>query len=176
MNICSGAISFIIVVTPVFIKSITWPPHMRFISGIITSHTSKLPQQIMKAYFKPIIYPRPRTAALVLIFRTTFALSAIVWPIPKTVVLMVSAQVPNVLTTKSYKPPTRPLTSRVPTPLPPSPLTRICVVAVASGNGYFPCISLTKYFLNGIRNRMPRMPPSREDRNICMKLTSTPRM
>ena len=103
-------------------------------------------------------------------------MSATVRPIPSTVVLIVSDQVPKVLTRKSYNPPIRPLTSNVPAPLPPSPLTRIWVVAVASGKGYLPCISLTKYFLKGIRNRIPSTPPSREDRNICMKLTSTPRI
>ena len=99
-----------------------------------------------------------------------------VCPIPMTVVLTVSAQVPKVLTRKSYRPPIKPLTSRVPAPLPPSPLTRIWVVAVASGKGYLPCISFTKYFLKGIRNNIPSTPPNKDDRNIWVKLTSTPRM
>ena len=59
---------------------------------------------------------------------------------------------------------------------PPSPLTRTWVVAVASGKGYFPCISFTKYFRNGIRNRMPSTPPSSELSTIWKKFTSMPRM
>ena len=51
--------------------------------------------------------------------------------------------------------------------LPPlAPETSTCVVAVASGKGYLPCISLTKYLRNGIRNRMPMMPPSSEAMKI----------
>ena len=41
-----------------------------------------------------------------------------------------------------------------------------CVVAVASGNGYLPCMSLTKYLRNGMRNKMPMIPPSSEEMNI----------
>ena len=90
---------------------------------------------------------------------------------------MVSAHVPKVATQKSYNPPMRPAAISVFADEPPlSPLTRTCVVAVASGNGYFPCISFTKYFRNGMRNRMPSTPPSSELRNICQKLTSTPRI
>ena len=36
------------------------------------------------------------------------------------------------------------------------PEIRICVVAVASGKGYFPCISETKYLRNGIKNNIPK--------------------
>ena len=112
-----------------------------------------------------------------MIFRTTLALSATAWPQPITVVDRVSAQVPKVATRKSYRPPMRPAQTSVFAEEPPlSPLTRTCVVAVASGNGYLPCISFTKYLRKGIRNRMPSTPPSRELRNICQKLTSTPRM
>ena len=65
-----------------------------------------------------------------------------------------------------------PLASKVFAPFPPlSPLTRTWVVAVASGNGYFPCISLTKYFLNGIRNKMPSTPPSRLEKKTFPKFT-----
>jgi len=76
---------------------------------------------------------------------------------------------------KSYSPPTRPLRRSVFALLPPaSPLTSTSVVAVASGKGYFPCISFTKYLLKGMRKRIPRTPPSSEDRNIFQKFTSIP--
>ena len=52
-----------------------------------------------------------------------------------------------------------------------SPDTSTCVVAVASGKGYLPCISLTKYLRKGIRNRIPSTPPSSELINTCIKLT-----
>ena len=65
-----------------------------------------------------------------------------------------------------------PLTRRVLAPFPPlSPLTSTCVVAVASGNGYFPCCSFTKYFLNGMRKSMPRIPPRSDEKNTFVKLT-----
>ena len=59
---------------------------------------------------------------------------------------------------------------------PLSPLTSTWVVAVASGKGYFPCISFTKYLRNGMRKRIPSTPPRSELRAICQKFTSTPRM
>jgi len=50
---------------------------------------------------------------------------------------------PKVDTTKSYRPPINPLMSKKRASFPPdSPLTRICVEAVASGKGNFPCMSL----------------------------------
>ena len=150
---------------------------MRFISGMITSQTSSEPQQMMKEYFRPTMYPRPSTAAPVFIFRTTFALSASAAPQPITVVETVSAQAPKVAMIKSYRPPITPAaTSVFALEPPPSPLTRTWVVAVASGKGYFPCISFTKYFRNGIRNRMPSTPPSSELSTIWKKFTSMPRM
>ena len=171
-KICSADISPTVAVIPVFIRSITCPPQIRFISGMMTSHTRKLPQQIMNAYLSPTMYPSPRTAAPVLSLSTTLAFSAIASPKGSIRVVMVSPQSPNVEMMKSYRPPTSPLASRVFAPLPPlSPLTRTWVVAVASGNGYFPCISLTKYFLNGIRNRIPRTPPRRDEKNTLVKLT-----
>ena len=117
------------------------------------------------------------TAAPVFILRTSLALSARVTPQPITVVESVSAQVPKVATAKSYRPPIRPADMSVlALAPPPSPLMSTCVVAVASGKGYFPCISFTKYFRKGMRKRMPSTPPSRELRTICQKFTSTPRM
>ena len=46
------------------------------------------------------------------------------------------------------------------------PDTITCVVAVASGKGYLPCMSFTKYLRKGMKNRIPRMPPSSDERNI----------
>ena len=45
------------------------------------------------------------------------------------------------------------------------------VVAVASGNGNLPCMSLTKYLRNGMKNKMPSRPPSSELKNTSRKLT-----
>ena len=78
-----------------------------------------------------------------------------------------SFQRPNVATRKSYSPPTIPAISKGLAWSPPfAPLTSTCVVAVASGKGYFPCISLTKYLRNGIRNKMPMMPPRSDEMKI----------
>ena len=49
---------------------------------------------------------------------------------------------------------------------PLAPDTSTCVVAVASGKGYLPCMSLTKYLRKGMRNRIPRMPPRAEAKNM----------
>ena len=46
-----------------------------------------------------------------------------------------------------------------------SPLTSTCVVAVASGKGYLPCMSFTKYLRNGMRNSMPSIPPRSDAKN-----------
>ena len=54
----------------------------------------------------------------------------------------------------------------------PSPLTSTWVVAVASGKGYLPCMSLTKYLRKGMKKSMPNMPPKSELRNISKKLTA----
>ena len=93
-------------------------------------------------------------------------------PQPHMRVEMVSAQKWKVVIRKSYRPPMRPLISNNLAWLPPlAPDTMISVVAVASGNGYLPCMSETKYLRNGIRNRMPKKPPKSEERKICQKLT-----
>ena len=79
---------------------------------------------------------------------------------------------PKVATMKSYNPPTRPAKSNGLACEPPlAPLTSTCVVAVASGNGYLPCISLTKYLRKGMRNKMPMIPPKSELRNTFMNDT-----
>ena len=79
---------------------------------------------------------------------------------------------PKVDTTKSYNPPIPAAKISGLAWLPPcSPDTSTCVVAVASGKGYSPCFSCTKNLRNGIRNRIPRHPPSRLERNTCMKFT-----
>ena len=74
---------------------------MRFMRGMMTSHTRKLPQQMMKAYLSPTMYPRPRTAAPVFTLRTTFAFSANAAPHGRTFVVRVSPQSPKVDTMKS---------------------------------------------------------------------------
>ena len=172
VKICSADSCDTVLFMPVFIRSMTSGPQMRFIRGMMTSHTRKLPQQITKAYFSPTIYPSPRTAAPVLSLNTSLAFSAMASPNGSMRVVMVSLQIPKVETMKSYKPPTSPLIRSVLAPFPPlSPLTSTCVVAVASGNGYFPCISFTKYFLKGIRNRMPRIPPKSDEKKTFVKST-----
>ena len=55
--------------------------------------------------------------------------------------------------------------------LSPSPEMSTCVDAVASGKGYLPCISLTKYLRKGMRKRMPMTPPKSDARNTSRKLT-----
>ena len=120
LKIISGDISPTVCAMPVPIRSMTWFPKSRFIPGMITSQTRNEPQQMMNAYFKPTMYPRPSTAAPVFNFKTTFALSATTWPKCVNVVLMVSAQAPNVEMTKSYNPPMRPAVIRVLVLFPPS--------------------------------------------------------
>ncbi len=51
------------------------------------------------------------------------------------------------------------------------PLASTWVVAVASGKGYLPCMSFTKYLRKGMKNSMPSTPPRSELRNIWKKLT-----
>ena len=76
---------------------------------------------------------------------------------------------PKVATMKSYSPPTIPASSSGLAWSPPlAPETSTCVVAVASGKGYLPCISLTKYLRNGMRNKMPMMPPRSDEMKIFM--------
>ncbi len=53
LKICSGAISEMVWAMPVPMRSMTLPPQMRFIRGMMTSHTRKEPQQMMKAYLRP---------------------------------------------------------------------------------------------------------------------------
>ena len=150
----------------------TSPPHISEMPGIMIHHTSAEPRQMMSAYFSPMIKPRPSTAAPVYTWHTSFAFSAMVSPNGSILVEMVSFQRPNVLTMKSYRPPTSPAKSNVLAWLPPfSPDTSTCVVAVASGKGYLPCMSATKYLRNGMRNSMPSTPPSSELKNTWKKLT-----
>ena len=53
LKIWSADMSPMVCVMPEFMRSMTCPPQMRFISGMMTSQTRKLPQQIMNAYFSP---------------------------------------------------------------------------------------------------------------------------
>ena len=150
----------------------TWSPHSIAMPGTMIIHTASEPAQIMAAYFNPTIYPSPKTAAPVLILSTSFALSAIVSPQPHTRVVKFSFHHPKVATIKSYRPPMSPAKSNGFAWLPPfSPEISTCVLAVASGKGYSPCFSLTKYLRKGMRNRIPRIPPSKELMNIWKKST-----
>ena len=114
----------------------------------------------------------PKRAALVLILNTNFALSAMVVPNSQQREVKFSFQAPKAATAKSNKPPTIPATKRgfACEPL-RSPEISTCVEAVASGKGYLPCMSFTKYLRNGIKNRMPKIPPNSDERKTCKKLT-----
>ena len=101
LNICSADISDTVAVMPVFMRSMTCPPHIRFIRGMMTNHTRKLPQQMIRAYFSPTIYPRPRTAAPVFSLNTSLALSAMAAPKGRIFVVTVSAHNPKVDMMKS---------------------------------------------------------------------------
>ena len=142
------------------------------IPGTMSHHTANEPRQIMNAYFRPMMYPKPNTAAQVFTLNTSLALSAAITPQSITRVVKFSFHQPTVATMKSYNPPTRPATSNGLACEPPfSPLTRTCVVAVASGKGYLPCMSLTKYLRNGIINRIPSIPPNSEEKNTLKNET-----
>ena len=79
---------------------------------------------------------------------------------------------PKVESRKSYRPPTIPAMSRGRAWSPPFwPLTSTWVVAVASGNGNLPCMSLTKYLRKGMKNKIPKQPPSNELRKTSRKFT-----
>ena len=52
------------------------PGNKRAIPGTIIHQMSILPAQMMVAYFKPMMYPMPNTAAPVLILKTSLAFSA----------------------------------------------------------------------------------------------------
>jgi len=135
--------------------------------GIITNQPTNEPAAMIAVYFSPMMYPIPVTAAPTFNLNTSFALSAKASPHGITLEVTTSLHQPNVAIIKSYIPPIRPLTTSKRACLPPfSPDTSTSVVAVASGNGSFPCMSDTKYFRNGIRKRMPRIPPKSDDRKI----------
>ena len=126
------------------------------IIGSKTHHTKNEPAQIIAAYFNPMIYPKPRTAAEVLIEKTSLHFSAKVAPHVVICVDNCSVHKPKVDTTKSYNPPIpaaqmRGLAEEVAeVELLSASFSsfsleiRTCVVAVASGNGYSPCFSFTK--------------------------------
>ena len=79
----------------------TWSWKITPIPGTSTHHTASEPRVMMKAYFRPMIYPRPNTAAPVLTLNTSFALSASVSPSPMTRVVNISFHHPKVATMKS---------------------------------------------------------------------------
>ena len=114
----------------------------------------------------------PSRAALVFSLKTSFVFSASRSPQAQQRLVKFSFHAPNDATAKSNSPPTKPATSSGLAWLPPrSPEMSTWVEAVASGKGYFPCMSFTKYLRKGIRKRMPRMPPRSEAMNTSRKLT-----
>ena len=84
---------------------------MKAMPGTITHQTRAEPQQMMKAYLSPTMYPKPRTAAPVLHLNTSLAFSATVSPHNRARLVKFSCQRPNVATTKSYRPPSKPAIS-----------------------------------------------------------------
>ena len=71
------------------------------IRGTMRNHTRHEPAVMITAYFKPIIYPRPSTAAPVLSENTTLNLSAHIAPNSHIRVDTTSVHAPKVLTIKS---------------------------------------------------------------------------
>ena len=98
LKINSGSLSLNIIVPSVVIPN----------NGITKNQTKKEPAQMIRLYFKPIIKPRPRTAALVFNENCNFNFWAI--PSPQGIILeeRVSLQAPKLETRKSYNPPTNP--------------------------------------------------------------------
>ena len=172
LNIISGDISLTAIVMFGFHVLRTWSPNTRANPGTMTNHTTREPAHMMAAYFRPTIYPNPSTAAPVFILKTNLNFSATISPALHMRLVKFSFHHPKVPTIKSYRPPMSPaIRSGFAWSPPFSPDTRTCVLAVASGKGYSPCLSFTKYLRNGMRKRIPNTPPSRELMNICMKFT-----
>ena len=131
-----------------------------------TNHERNEPAAMIAEYFNPTIYPNPNTIAEIFSFATSLNLSESISPNENIRVVMTSDHVPNALKIKSNKPPIKP---EVITLLPGLPLfsrnKNFCCRS-CFGKRKFPVISFTKYFLKGIRNKMPRNPPSNDARNI----------
>ena len=70
-------------------------------NGITTNHTRAEPPAMIRAYFRPMIYPRPSTAAEVLRPKVSFAFAASHLPQPHICVESDDDHAPKVDTTKS---------------------------------------------------------------------------
>ena len=73
----------------------------RPVSGMMIHQTATEPQQMIRAYFSPTIYPIPRTAAPVLILNTSLVLSASACPHSTQRDVTASFHQPKVAMTKS---------------------------------------------------------------------------
>ena len=80
MKICSGDICPTVCVTEASQLFSTTSPNTTDISGTISHHTANEPRQMMNEYFRPMMYPKPTTAALVFTLNTSFSLSATTSP------------------------------------------------------------------------------------------------
>ena len=90
---------------------------------------------------------------------------------------MISRQRPKVRTQRSKKNATDALQMRIFAWAPaPSPVTRISVVAIASGNGSFPCSLTMRNWRSGMRKKTPRQPPKNAVMKICQNDTLRPSM
>ena len=101
-KICSGDASAAVIAFPESAEPATAKSgNMIAIPGTMTHQTKAEPTQIIAAYYKPTIYPIPSKAALVLMLKTTFALSAKVCPHSAKRLVKFSFHAPKVATMKS---------------------------------------------------------------------------
>ena len=82
------------------IAAVTSPPAMP-ITGTMRNQTMNEPAQITAAYFSPMIYPRPSTAAPVLMLKTVLKRSAMSAPHSQMRVEITSCHHPKLLMMKS---------------------------------------------------------------------------
>ncbi len=166
LNITSGDISLMVCVKAGFHAFSTWSPNNRAIPGTITSHTTNEPAQNDSR----VSSSRQYSLGLIPLHRCLFSSPVWLFRQPSHPSRIrgggFSFHQPNVATMKSYRPPISPASNGFAWLPPFSPETSTCVLAVASGKGYSPCLSLTKYLRKGMRNRIPKIPPSSELTNI----------
>ena len=112
LKICSGVMSpTAVVILGSHMFNTSWG-NKSAMPGTMIHQTAREPKQIMNAYFSPMIYPNPNTAAPVFTFSTSLARSARSTPHAIIRVVTFSFHQPKVATKKSYKPPTIPAMSR----------------------------------------------------------------